>query len=52
MREYSVYEFACECGAPIVTLACEVECPQCGRIIRIEWQAPIEPAKSKQVRSS
>ena len=38
MRRHSVYEFTCECGAPIQTPAPHATCTVCGRQIRLDWQ--------------
>ena len=43
MREHSEFEFTCECGHAIVTSARDMQCPECGRLILLEWGRPHAP---------
>jgi hypothetical protein len=42
MRTASLYDFNCECGKHLTTPDPVIECPACGRQIRIEWPARLE----------
>jgi Zn finger protein HypA/HybF involved in hydrogenase expression len=47
MRQTSVYCIECLCGRYIETESAELDCPTCGRKLRIEWDAEAKVAESK-----
>jgi Zn finger protein HypA/HybF involved in hydrogenase expression len=47
MHQRSVYCIECLCGRYIETEAAELDCPTCGRKLRIEWDAEAKVAESK-----
>jgi hypothetical protein len=45
MAKTSVYELKCECGHLLISPQPELSCPECKRLIRIEWRSllPLNP---------
>jgi hypothetical protein len=37
MLTESVYVIPCLCGVDVLSHACETTCPECGRILIVEW---------------
>jgi hypothetical protein len=48
MAKTSVYQLTCECGRFLVSPVPDLSCPDCKRVIRIEWQHKPEGVKLKQ----
>lgn len=47
MQQISVYCIECLCGRYIETAKNELDCPECGRKLLIEWHAEIEAARAE-----